>query len=78
MKRHIYLNMKSVEEAREIFLARFDLDHVFTARGDFHRRGLGPGHRGSGICPAVLAPLSQRRHGRLRGGGRNYLWGQPG
>ena len=26
MKRHIYLNMKSVEEAREIFLARFDLD----------------------------------------------------
>ena len=27
MKRHIYLNMKSVEEAREIFLSRFDLDH---------------------------------------------------
>ena len=26
MKRHIYLNMKSVEEAREIFLSRFDLD----------------------------------------------------
>ena len=26
MKRHIYLNMKSVEEAREIFLTRFDLD----------------------------------------------------
>ncbi len=26
MKRHIYLNMKSVEEAREIFLGRFDLD----------------------------------------------------
>ena len=26
MKRHIYLNMKSVEEAREIFLTRFNLD----------------------------------------------------
>ena len=26
MKRHVYLNMKSVEEAREIFLSRFDLD----------------------------------------------------
>lgn len=26
MKRHVYLNMKSVEEARAIFLSRFDLD----------------------------------------------------
>jgi putative molybdopterin biosynthesis protein len=26
MKRHIYLNMKPVDEAREIFLGRFDLD----------------------------------------------------
>ncbi len=26
MKRHIYLNMKPVDEAREIFLTRFDLD----------------------------------------------------
>ena len=26
MKRHIYLNMKSVEEAREIFLSRFNMD----------------------------------------------------
>ena len=26
MKRHIYLKMKTVEEARELFLSRFDLD----------------------------------------------------
>ncbi len=41
MKRHIYLRMKSVDEAREIFLSRFDLDNMLppeeirtvTARG---------------------------------------------
>ena len=32
MKRHIYLNMKSVEEAREIFLSRFDLDTIYRPR----------------------------------------------
>ena len=78
MKRHIYLNMKSVEEAREIFLSRFDLDNVFAARGDSHNCGFGPDYRDAGFCPLVFAPLSQRRHGRLRGRGRDYLWGQPG
>jgi hypothetical protein len=28
MKRHIYLRMKSVPEAREIFLSRFDLRNL--------------------------------------------------
>ena len=36
MKRHIYLKMKTVEEAREIFLSRFDLDGFLPSRGDSH------------------------------------------
>ena len=28
MKRHIYLRLKSVPEAREIFLSRFDLKSI--------------------------------------------------
>lgn len=31
MKRHIYLKMKTVEEAREVFLSRFDLDTFLPA-----------------------------------------------
>ena len=32
MKRHIYLRMKSVPEAREIFLSRFDLNNFLPPK----------------------------------------------
>jgi len=38
MKRHIYLRMKPVEEARETFLSRFDLPGLLLRRS-WPRRG---------------------------------------
>ena len=52
MNRHVYLNMKSVEEAREFFCPALIWKRS-AARGDSHGRGFGPGH-----SAPVLARLS--------------------
>ena len=78
MKRRIYLHMKSLEEARELWLARFDLQDPGGHRGGSHGCGPGPGDRGSGDRPEVIARGPPGGHGRFCGDGRGHLRGHPG
>ena len=78
MKRRIYLRMKSLEEARELWLARFDLKAMAASEEIPTACGPGPGDRGSGDSPEVFARGPPGGHGRFCGAGRGHLRGHPG
>ncbi len=78
MKRRIYLSMKSLAEARELWLARFDLDAMAQAEEVPVTAAAGPGDRGAGHGQAVLAGGPPGGHGRFCGGRGRNLRGHAG
>ncbi len=77
MKRRIYLSMKSLEEARELWLSRFDLDAMAKAEEVPVTAAAGRVTAGPVMAQQVIAGGPPGGHGRLCGGRGGEPSGPP-